>query len=484
MNIAKEIDSWAQSPAVPFSIKFSDADIQLTQKLRHLAGKRLTCLALWQSRAVIAKFFYGVRAQQHAAKESVVLKALIKKGIRTPTLLCVYEQADCTVLLIEYIEDATSLADWLKRGPDQSAFEKVILETTALMFECHRAFFEIRDPHLDNFLTSKGNVYIIDAGDITQLSQPLNKENSLQNIALLYAQLPVTHDVIAYQSLKKVMLDEGFVDVPNEKEWQQSLIRQRRWRQKKFIDKKVFRDCTAYHCEQSSSRFLVAKREFFTDEVAQALKNPDALIEQGTLLKDGNTATVARVDIAGETYVLKRYNIKKRMRSFIRGFMWSRAAVSWRNGLLLEMLGIPTAQSYVMIEERYGALRRRSYLLLEFISAPTAWDVFEDKQFNEQDRSDWAKKIFELFMLLKRNQISHGDLKAQNILCSKQGAFFIDLDGLQSGLPYKKFLQRYKKDVQRFEVSWGEFGGLPKLFKKNATQVAKNSKGLEETLKS
>ncbi|ORU91209.1 MAG: serine/threonine protein phosphatase [Cycloclasticus sp. symbiont of Poecilosclerida sp. N] len=454
MNIAKEIDTWVETPATPLNIKFSEAEIQLTQKLRHLAGKRLTCLAQWKSETVIAKFFYGARAQQQVEKESAVLKELIKKGIRTPKFLAMYEKAGCSVLLIEYIADAISLAKWLKDEPEQSAFEKTMSKTTTLMLECHRAGFEIKDPHLDNLLIRKDDVFIIDAGDITQFSEPLNNERSLQNMALLYAQLPVTQDVITFQVLKNILLEKSDLEAPNEKEWQQRLIRQRRWRQKKFIDKKVFRDCTAYHCEQSSSRFLVAKRDFFTDEVAQALTNPDMLIEKGTLLKNGNTATVAKVEIGDKTYVLKRYNIKKPIHSFIRGFMWSRAAVSWRNGLLLEMLGIPTAKSYVMIEGRWGALRRRSYLLSEFISAPTAWDIFEDKQFNEQNRSDWAKKISELFMLLKRNQVSHGDLKAQNILCHTKTAALIDLDGLQSTLVYKKFLQRYKKDIQRFQISW------------------------------
>jgi serine/threonine-protein kinase RIO1 len=118
------------------------------------------------------------------------------------------------------------------------------------------------------------------------------------------------------------------------------------------------------------------------------------------------------------------------------------------------MLGIPTAESYVLIEERWGALRRRSYLLSEFIDAPQAWDVFENNKFNEQDRNEWAKRIYELFMLLERSQISHGDLKAQNILCPTKGAVFIDLDGLQSNLSYKIFLHKYKKDIQRFQISW------------------------------
>ncbi|MEO1897882.1 MAG: lipopolysaccharide kinase InaA family protein [Cycloclasticus sp.] len=454
MNIAQGIESWAKNSIEPLNIKLNDGDIQLTEKLRHLPNRRLTCLAQWQNKIVIAKFFYGVRAQQHVEKEASVLKALIKKGIRTPSLLGVYEEADCSVLIIEYMAHSTSLADWLKLEPEQLEFDSVISETTALMLECHRAGFEIQDPHLENFLISNGEVYIIDAGDIAQSNTPLSHESSLQNMALLYAQLPVTHDLIAFQVLKKTLSAVGYLDVPDEKTWQQRLISQRRWRQKKFIDKKVFRNCSAYICQQSRSRFLAAKRDFFTDEVAQALSNPDALIEQGFLLKDGNTATVARVEIAGETYVLKRYNIKKPVHALIRGLRWSRAAVSWRNGLLLEMLGIPTATSYVLIEERWGAMRRRSYLLSEYIDAPQAWDIFEGERFDEQEKKEWAKKIYNLFKLLKRCQISHGDLKAQNILCPPEGAMFIDLDGMRANQEFKAFDRQFVKDIKRFHKSW------------------------------
>nr|HIL74986.1 serine/threonine protein phosphatase [Rhodospirillales bacterium] len=128
MNIAQGIENWAKNSIEPLNIKFSDGDIQLTEKLRHLPNRRFTCLAQWQNKTVIAKFFYGVRAQQLVEKEASVLKALIKKGICTPSLLGVYKEADCSVLIIEYMAHSTSLADWLKLEPEQLEFDSVISE--------------------------------------------------------------------------------------------------------------------------------------------------------------------------------------------------------------------------------------------------------------------------------------------------------------------------------------------------------------------
>tara|TARA_B100000989_G_scaffold293640_1_gene271352 strand:+ start:1906 stop:3324 length:1419 start_codon:yes stop_codon:yes gene_type:complete len=451
VKIPDLIENWASHPDQSINIELEAGDVQLDQQLRHLPKRRLTCLAKWQGKTVVAKFFYGSFHKLQAEKEALLIKALIKAKISTPSVLLLATLEGVTVLLIEYLEDSKSLLDWMDARPSEAEFKAIFSSVTELLITCHQAGFEIKDPHLGNFLISNGDVFIIDAGDIQLLKTPLNTQASINNLALLYAQLPVTFDEMAFGVLTKRLGNKLNI---NEKSWQTLLIKQRRWRQKRFIDKKVFRECTAYVCKKNSHRFLVAKRGFFTEDVANALEKPDALIEQGHLLKNGQTATVARVDIAGKQYVLKRYNIKKKVRSILKALMWSRAAISWRNGLLLEMLGIPTAKSYAFIEERVGVFRRRSYLLSEFIDAPQAWDIYENNKFNELDRQKWARKIYELFVLLKRNQISHGDLKAQNILCPTDGAVFIDLDGLESNLSHKKFLQKYNKDIQRFGMSW------------------------------
>ncbi len=448
-----ELDAWGENPVGEFEMKLDAQNVQLQTSLRHLPGRRLTCRASWREKMVIIKFFYGASFRRCAEKEKQVLKALIKSGIDTPALLSSHQHSEFSVLFIEYIDNAVTLSEWLKVQKNQVEFESMFEKVTTLMQACHRKGFEVKDPHLENFITNNGKVFIIDAGDIGQSNGPLNKENSLQNLTLLYAQLPITKDIDAYQVLK-TCLKRVSAPVPSEMEWQKRLIKKRHWRQKKFIDKKVFRNCSAYICKQNRSRFLVAKRDFYTDDVAQALSSPDALIKNGLLLKDGKTATVTRVNIAGQAYVLKRYNIKKSIYAIVRGLRWSRAASSWKNGLLLEMLGIPTAASYVLIEERWGALRRRSYLLSEFVDAPQAWDVFGGDTFSDQSKKEWAIKIHALFELLKRSQISHGDLKAQNILCPKEGAIFIDLDGMQFNQSYNGFLRQFEKDIQRFQRSW------------------------------
>lgn len=452
----EQLESWAKNADKNFHIKLNVDVLSLDESLRHLPGKRLTCRATWEGQTVIAKFFYGSQFLKHVAQEEFVLNALNDANIKTPNLLHVHQQDDFAVLIIEFIPESTSLLDWLNDSPNEQVFESVMSSVTALMLTCHQSGFLIKDPHLDNFLVQNNDVYIIDAGDISSTGVCLDDMQSIKNLALLYAQLPVGLDTAAYQILEKIINGSSLNGCINKEYWQTLVLEQRRWRQKKFIDKKVFRECSAFICAQTRSKFVVAKRNTYTPEMEKALQEPDALIENGHLLKDGNTATVARVEINGQYYVLKRYNIKKPIHSIIRGFKWSRAAVSWRNGLLLEMLGIPTAKSYALIEERVGALRRRSFLLSEYIDAPQAWDIYEGESYSEQDKMEWAEKICDLFMLLKQSKISHGDLKAQNILCPPSGALFIDLDGMKSKQSPKGFNRQFNKDINRFQISWPE----------------------------
>jgi len=448
------LDAWAKKPDEAFELSSKYGVLKLDTCLRHLPTKRLTCRAMWQGKPVIAKLFYGPGFNAKLMKEALMLQALKKSSISAPEMLYSEKQADYGLLIIQYIEGAETLSSFFWTRPEQIEFEARLLAITQLMLACQQAGFEIKDAHLDNFLYRHGDVYLIDAGDISKKSHPLSQPIAVKNLALLYAQLPITLDQQAYQLLTRVLKDLPQWQHLHEGSWQQALIEQRRWRQKKFINKKVFRSCTDYICEHNQSRFLMAKRDIYSNEMALALADLDGLIDNGQLLKDGGTATVALVKIAGQAYVLKRYNIKKPIHSFMRGLKWSRAAVSWKNGLLLEMLGIPTAQSYVMIEQRWGPLRRRSYLLSEYIDAPQAWDIYEGEQYDDEIKKHWARKLVDLFVLLKRSQISHGDLKAQNILCSEGGPLFIDLDGLNAEQSPASFWRQFNKDIARFQISW------------------------------
>jgi len=100
-------------------------------------------------------------------------------------------------------------------------------------------------------------------------------------------------------------------------------------------------------------------------------------------------------------------------------------------------------------------MRRRSYILCENIEAPTAYHLFADEKIDADIKKQLAKKLYDLFSSLKRSQISHGDLKAQNILCPESGSSFIDLDGMKSTQSVSAFYCQFKRDIMSFQRSWG-----------------------------
>nr|MCS5556439.1 hypothetical protein [Arenicellales bacterium] len=63
-------------------------------------------------------------------------------------------------------------------------------------------------------------------------------------------------------------------------------------------------------------------------------------------------------------------------------------------------------------------------------------------------------EIVEILCKLRHKHISHGDLKATNILLSDQGPVLIDLDVMQQHSSESAYQQAANKDVGRFLRNW------------------------------
>ena len=63
-------------------------------------------------------------------------------------------------------------------------------------------------------------------------------------------------------------------------------------------------------------------------------------------------------------------------------------------------------------------------------------------------------EIVEIFCKLRHERISHGDLKASNILLSSRGPVLIDLDAMRQHKTESKYQQAARKDINRFLRNW------------------------------
>ena len=210
--------------------------------------------------------------------------------------------------------------------------------------------------------------------------------------------------------------------------------------------------------------FLVCSRKYYTPEMASFLSDPDKFLDDSStrFFKRGRTSTVAMVVINDRPLVVKRYNIKGILHGIRRAFMITRAEHSWRNAMRLKEIGIKTPEPVGFVEKRFGLLRSTAYFINEFVEGPRAVDFFRKEAPKEKARV--AAEIVEIFNKLKSFKISHGDMKATNILITNGRPSLVDLDAMRIHSINTLFKRAYRKDILRFFKNWRNIPQAKSLF--------------------
>lgn len=397
------LEAFGKGEAEAARLSLDGRELCLKRAFRYLPGHRLTALADWGDGQVVVKCFYGDRHQRDFERETGGLEWLEQAGIPTPRQLAqaVQDDGGLCLLVLEYLVDSMTLKQALsgdEAGQPATAWLEQAAETFARL---HQADLLQPDPHLDNFLCQNRRLFMIDAGQVSRSKKPLTWDQALQNLALLFAQLPVGRDDDGYQALQAYL--SWFDRAPGELDritWDEALLRQRRWREKRFIDKKVFRDCTAFVRESSRGVVRMLARPQLHSELHQRLLDPQACFANAA------GEQVQLVTRAGETYRMQRFP----------GSAWhhalreSAAARAWRNGHLLRLLGIPTLQPLGLVEQRFGPLRGTSYLLTGWGDAADLSEVLNRPGLAESEVRNLAEQVRELLNSLRRCQLMHRNL--------------------------------------------------------------------------
>jgi tRNA A-37 threonylcarbamoyl transferase component Bud32 len=444
-----------------------------TAILRHLPGKRLVCRGIWHQRQpVVAKIFLSASgAKRHYQRELQGIEALESAEIPTPAILFKGTLADgqAPLLLFQEMQGYQNLAErlaTLNTVDDRLAAMQPVVQLIARL---HAAGLGQRDIHPGNFLLSGNDVMVIDGDDIEDNGrQPLSQRQSFSNIALFFAQFYPQFDAIVpplvdlYGTWRNWPIDPGIYTAIQKK------IRQwRDWRQAKYL-KKTTRSCTAFVAQKAWRRFMACDRTWYSPSMQDLLRDPDAYIRTGTILKDGNTATVAKVTIASQTLVVKRYNIKNRWHALRRCLRPSRAMVSWQNAHRLRFLGIATPQPFAVIEERWGTLRKRAYFIMGYRQGETIDQVIRSEINNPPAIENCMDQLMALLKQLASAQISHGDCKATNFLMASGRLHLVDLDGMQVHRSSSAFKHAFHKDLYRLQYNWND---LPQIDQQLTTRL-------------
>jgi tRNA A-37 threonylcarbamoyl transferase component Bud32 len=444
----------------PFSINVETEqgtlELEIDTLLRTVPGKRLVALSKWQNRTVIVKIFISKnRWKRGMLRDLAGINTLKQARIPTPNLLLQANTSDnkAGVLIIEYLQQGVSLATLFEDANSEASKAEILEMGVKAVASCHQAGLWQRDIHLDNFMLCSDKVYVLDGADIKSRGDAMDVETRLKNFAMFLAQFPVAQDKQSAELLELYSKHATGLSDSEKAGFAKKIVNARRKRLNAF-ERKLTRSTSANRCEQSSSFFYVYDRSIHSPELDRFLADPDSFIDENALLKDGNSSTVARIEINERNYVVKRYNIKSFWHGLTRAVRPSRAHHSWRNASVLEMLGVATPHPYLFLEERvFWFFRRRAYFLCEYIEGKDLGTALEEQDL-KVSTFDTLTLFEALFEIMKEYRISHGDMKATNFLLKDGKLYVLDLDAMVRNNSKAKFTEKFSKDLLRFKKNW------------------------------
>lgn len=466
-----ELKHAGRTPVLPMSITLADAagpaQLQLLSLLRVLPGQRYVGAGIWRGRPVLAKLLVGQKAPRHFQRERAGVQVLAEQGLTTPLLLADgLQEGEGGWLLFEFLDKAQSLGDaWrsVESLPPLADEQQLVLgEALAAIAQMHARGVWQEDLHLDNLLRHDGKLYVIDGAGIRveNAGKPLSRQKVLENLGVFFAQLPKSLEPFTEELLVYYLLSNGEHGLPVEA-LQKQIDKVSGWRLKDYLIK-VGRDCSLFSVSDGPFGLRAIRRE---EEAAMlpVLDRADALIDSGHLYKTGGAASVAKADVAGRPLVIKRYNIKNFAHWLKRFWRPSRAWHSWREGNRLLFLGIATPKPLALLEQRLFWLRRKAYLVTEYLPGPDIIERFAPYVASGEAPENELQALDTLFAQLLRERISHGDLKGHNVFWHQDRWALIDLDAMCQHTSAGTFAAAYAKDRARFMRNWPADSALHQL---------------------
>ena len=469
-----------RSLEIPFRVllESDNRHIELTcsRILRILPGKRLVCSGEYNGQDVVVKFFLDSRrAKRHCVREEKGIRALKEAGIKTqPLLFKGLLKPGCEpVLVFRMIDRATNFADVWKQVTSDNTHAQLLRQIVLIIADQHEAGLTHDDLHMGNFILAGNDIYTIDgdAVNVHNRGKPLSEPKSLENLGLFFGKI--------YPQFDRLVPD-AFNMYLEKRAWPKNTvlcnrltkeIRHQYKKNKKKYLKRIYRECSAFICQKSWGRFLVYDRNYNTEKMVRFLADPDALIDMNRLLKKGNTATVALVEVDGQRLVVKRYNIKNTWHALRRCLRPSRAWNSWRNAHMLAVLGIPTPKPIALLEKRWGPFRSKAYFITEYVDGIDVYHLFHSDKVKEIQYQDLVKQFGELFQQFANAFISHGDFKATNFIFSGGELIVTDLDGMHEHRFKCRFLRAFSRDLKRFMQNWADLSEVGNMFRERIKNI-------------
>jgi tRNA A-37 threonylcarbamoyl transferase component Bud32 len=445
------IKQFLAGKAVPerFDIEVDGERYDCERVLRWLPGRRLVLKVRHHNTTLLLKLFVtNKKGWRELSREQHGYRACIAAGVAVPLKKYISDNfAGCLAIAYEYLEDAEVFSLASKQQPQQ------VQALLQLMVQCHVGGIYQQDIHTDNILQTPKGLYLIDLASVKgQPGQPLSAKKSLKNLARLVSQFVPDEQRILLEKLSTYYQSRQWVfDAQAHSDFKRLLDKAWHKRKDMYLSK-CFRACTMTVYRKDKWQEYAFKRAFLKHIDITEIEDIDRLVEQGEKIKDGNSATVVLTELGGQRVVIKRYNMKSVGHFLKRCWRPSRAANAWRQGNLMNLLGIPTPAVLGFVEHRFGPLRKRAYLISEYVAdASELSQVYAEEAPKEPE----LKQIRRIFNLMREYRLSHGDMKASNLLLTQSGEVeLIDLDAMQEHRYDWTFERAFARDQQRFMKNW------------------------------
>lgn len=225
------------------------------------------------------------------------------------------------------------------------------------------------------------------------------------------------------------------------------------------LRRRVLQNSAEVICQQSWSQLALINRAHWQPALQAVLDDPDRVLSTGTMLKDGDSTTVVRVNVNNQSWVIKRYNLKTLGYALSRLLRPSRAWQCWASAFRLQQAGIDTPAPLLMIEKRWGPLRRQAYYVSAYVPGQDVLALLGDKPADAEHWQSVMRLFADLFRRLRQHRLIHGDLKATNFIVTQPWTeqarlVVLDLDATRLEHRDARFMKYHQRDLKRFNANW------------------------------
>lgn len=201
------------------------------------------------------------------------------------------------------------------------------------------------------------------------------------------------------------------------------------WR---HLDHRCTKTSRRFRCVRSASARGHVVADLDRAVVDELLRDPDAPFNQlgVKLLKDSRSSTVAELELplhgVMQKVIYKRFRVTSRLDPWLALLRPTGAMRSWTMGHGMRLRWLPTPRPLLVLHRRRHGLDQEGYILTAKVNEAEELRDFVDriKKLSSRERREKLRPVLDetarLIRILHARRLSHRDLKAANLLVTRQ----------------------------------------------------------------